>query len=107
MNVKLPVQLGPKFTLRPGYRYYTPTAVDYFAGYDQHFTTDVWYTCDYDLSQLGANQYSIRLFYTDSLTQLQVLGWGLNAIDLNLSPYQRDTGFRAAQVALGMKMVRK
>ena len=104
-NVEVPIKLGTLFTLRPGYRYYVQTAADQFAGFDEHLSTQTYYTSDYDLSAFVANQYSLGLSYTDILTQHHILGWNLKGIDLNGSAYRRDNGFRAAQVAVGVKVV--
>ncbi len=104
-NVEVPVKLGTLFTLRPGYRYYVQTAADQFAGFNEHLSGETFYTSDYDLSAFVANQYSLGVSYTDILTQRRLLGWNLKSIDLNGSAYRRDNGFRAAQVAVGIKVV--
>ena len=104
-NLELPIKLGTLFTLRPAYRYYTQTAADYFAGFNEHQSAEQLYTSDYDLSRFTANQYSLGVSYTDILTQRRLLGWNLKSVDLNGSFYQRDNGFYATQVALGIKVV--
>ena len=107
LNLELPVKLGTYFTVIPAYRYYRQSAAEYFAGFDQHLSTSPFYTSDYDLSEFQANQYSLGLSYLDILTDRSVLGWGLKSVDLNLSLYRRDNGFRASQIALGLRVVRQ
>ena len=106
-NVELPVKLGTYFSLRPGYRYYTQSAADYFAGFNEHLSTERYYTSDYDLSAFDAQQYSIGLSYLDILADRNILGWGLKSVDVNYSLYRRNNGFRAGQFAFGLKVVRR
>ena len=105
LNLELPIKLGTYFSLRPGYRYYAQTASDYFAGFNEHLSSETFYTSDYDLSRFTANQYSLGLSYLDILTDRSIFGWGLKSVDLNVSAYRRDNGFTAAQVAVGLKVV--
>lgn len=105
-NVELPIKISPRFTLRPAYRYYTQTAADYFAPFDQHLSTDQFYTSDFDLSQFMANEYSFGISYTDLLTEKRIWIWGLKSLDLNFSTYARDNGFSATHVSFGVKLVR-
>ena len=106
-NLEVPVKLGTYFSLRPGYRYYTQTAADYFAGFNEHLSTQVFYTSDYDLSAFDAQQYSLGVSYLDILADRNVLGWGLKSVDVNYSLYRRNNGFRAGQFAVGLKVIRR
>lgn len=105
VNLEVPVKVSQKFTLRPAYRYYTQTAADYFAPFDQHLSTSEFYTSDYDLSEYVANQYSLGVSYTDILTEKKLFKFGLKSVDLNFSSYGRDNGFRAIHASLGVKLV--
>lgn len=104
-NVEIPVKITQKFTLRPAYRYYTQTAADYFAPFDEHLSTSTYYTSDYDLSTFVANQYSLGVTYTDILASAKIWRFGLKSVDLNFSSYARDNGFSAIQGAVGVKFV--
>jgi hypothetical protein len=104
-NVEVPVKITQKFTLRPAYRYYTQTAADYFAPFDEHLSTSEFYTSDYDLSKFVANQYSLGFTYTDILASAKIWRFGLKSVDLNFSSYSRDNGFSAIQGAVGVKFV--
>ena len=106
-NLEVPIKLATYFSLRPGYRYYRQTAADYFAGFNEHFSTERFYTSDFDLSAFSAQQYSLGLSYLDILTDRSILGWGLKSVDLNYSLYRRNNGFRAGQIAFGLKVVRR
>ena len=104
-DVEVPVKITRKFTLYPSYRYYTQTAADYFAPYEEHLSTSKFYTSDYDLSEFNTNQYSLGLRYTDIFTNFHVGKLGLKSIDLRYSYYQRNTGLNAGLISLGLKFV--
>ncbi|MCB0383099.1 MAG: DUF3570 domain-containing protein, partial [Psychroserpens sp.] len=48
-SIEIPIKLSDKFTVYPSYRFYNQTAADYFAAYEEHVSTDEFYTSDYDL----------------------------------------------------------
>lgn len=104
-NVEVPVKISQRFTLRPAYRFYTQTAADYFAAFDEHLSTSEFYTSDYDLSEFVANQYSFGITYTDILTNARLWRFGLKSVDLNFSSYSRDNGFSAIQGSLGVTLL--
>lgn len=104
-NVELPVKITDKFTLYPAYRYYNQTAIDYFAPYNQHLSTDEFYTSDYDLSAYDAQQYSFGVTYTDILTKLHLSLFGLKSVDLKYSYYKRSSGLEATIISGGCKFV--
>ncbi len=105
LQLEVPVKISSKFTLRPAYRLYQQTAADYFAPFDEHLSTSEFYTSDYDLSEYVANQYSFGVSYTDILTESKIFSLGLKSVDLNLSSYGRDNGFRALHGSLGLKFI--
>jgi hypothetical protein len=49
----------PFFSLTPFYRFYTQTAVKYFAGYKLHNPTDQYYTSNYDLSGFSSSFFGL------------------------------------------------
>lgn len=42
-NIEIPVKLSDRFTIHPTYRYYSQTAIDCFAPFEEH-PTDSYYT---------------------------------------------------------------
>lgn len=104
-NIELPVKLNDRFTVYPMYRYYTQTAIDYFAPYNEHLSTDSYYTSDFDLSEYDANQYGFGFRYTDIFTKLHIYRFGLKSIDLRFNHYDRSTGLNANIVSGGAKFV--
>jgi len=49
-DLETAIKITPFFSISPFYRYYTQTAVNYFAPYEMHAPTDKYFTSDYDLS---------------------------------------------------------
>lgn len=104
-EIELPIKISDKFTIYPTYRYYTQTAADYFAPYEQLLSTDAFYTSDYDLSKFNANQYGFGISYTDIFTKSHIWKLGLKNIDVKYSNYKRNTGLTAGIISAGFKFV--
>lgn len=104
-SVEAPVKLNDKFTLYPSYRYYNQTAADYFAPYEQHLSTDEFYTSDYDLSKYRANQYGFGVTYTDIFTKMHIWKFDLKSIDLKYNYYKRNTGLTSSIISTGVKFI--
>lgn len=104
-EIELPIKLFDSFTLYPSYRFYNQTAADYFAPFDQHLSTDMFYTSDYDLSQFNANQYGIGVSYTDIFTKVHIWKLGLKNIDVKYNNYKRNTGLTAQIISASFKFV--
>jgi len=104
-SVELPIKITDKFTLYPSYRYYDQTAADYFAPYEQHVSTEKYYTSDYDLSKYNANQYGFGITYTDIFAQAHINKFGLKSVDLKFNQYERNTGLKSSIVTAGLKFI--
>jgi hypothetical protein len=104
-SIELPIKISSKFTAYPLYRYYTQTASDYFAPYEQHLSNEKYYTSDYDLSKFDSNQYGLGFTYTDIFTSARIFVLGLKSIDLRLNHYKRSDGLAANIASLGFKFV--
>jgi hypothetical protein len=104
-SIELPIKISSKFTAYPLYRYYTQTASNYFAAYEQHLSTEKYYTSDYDLSKFDSNQYGLGITYTDIFTQAKIFILGLKSIDLRLNHYERSDGLSANIASMGFKFV--
>ena len=103
-NIELPIKFSQgKFTLYPSYRYYSQTAADYFAPYEENVSTSLFYTSDYDLSKFSSNQYGVGFRYTDIFTKFKILKFGLKSIDLKYSMYDRSDGLSSNIISAGFK----
>ena len=104
-TVEVPIKLSDKFTIYPSYRFYNQSAADYFAPYNEHLSTDEFYTSDYDLSEYSANQFSLGITYTDIFTKFHIWKLGLKSIDLKFTQYDRDNTLSANIISAGFKFV--
>ncbi|HAQ61349.1 TPA: hypothetical protein DCR49_05025, partial [Candidatus Delongbacteria bacterium] len=104
-EIEIPLKVSEKFTLYPSYRYYTQTASKYFAPYEEHVSTEEFYTSDYDLSEYYASQFGFGIKYTDILTRLHLWKFRLKGISLDYSFYQRDSGLESHIVTFGTKFL--
>ena len=105
-NIELPIKLGlGKFTFYPNYRFYAQTAANYFAPYEQHLSTNQYYTSDYDLSEFNSHQYGLGFKYTDIFQKFKIGGFGLKSLDIRYSNYNRSDGLQANIISAGLKFV--
>lgn len=104
-SLEVPIKLGDKFTIYPSYRYYTQTAIDYFAPYEENLSTQEFYTSDFDLSAFDAHQYGMGIRYTDIFTKFKIFKLGLKSIDLRFQQYDRSTGLNASIISGGFKFI--
>jgi hypothetical protein len=105
LSIELPVKIADKFTLYPSYRFYNQKAADYFAPYNEHLSTSLFYTSDYDLSDYNANQFGFGINYTNIILRQNKLKLGLKSVDLKYSYYERTNGLSAGIVTAGFKFV--
>lgn len=102
-SIELPMKVGASFTFYPTYRYYNQSAVDYFAPYETHLSTEEYYTSDYDLSGFHSNQYGVGIRYTDIFQRFKIKKFGFKTLDLRYNYYDRSDGLKASIVSLSMK----
>mgnify|MGYP006157615913 CR=1 FL=1 len=106
-NLELPYKITDKFTLIPMFRYYKQQKSKYFAPYEQHLSTDEFYTSDYDLSTFNANQYGLGVSYTDIFTNMKIWKFGLKNLDIRFNHYDRNDGLNANIVTFAVKFVQQ
>lgn len=104
-SIEVPVKISSKFTLYPSYRYYDQTAADHFAPYEEHLSTEEFYTSDYDLSEFNANQFGMGVKYIDIFTKFHVWELGLKSIDLRYHHYERNTGLTSDLISGGLNFI--
>jgi len=92
VEVPIKIMLG-KFTFYPSYRFYSQTAANYFAPYNEHESTQEFYTSDYDLSAYKADQFGFGVSYTDLLGDFKIWKIGLKSVDLKYYQYHRNNTF--------------
>jgi hypothetical protein len=87
-SIEVPVKINPFFSISPFYRYYTQTAVKYFAPYGQHTAQDQYYTSNYALSAFTSNYFGagIRLAPPGGIG-----GTHLNSLEIRYGHYTQST----------------
>lgn len=105
LSVELPVKLTDKIRIYPSCRFYDQSAARYFAPYEQHLSSEEYFTSDYDLSEFTSWQYGIGASYTDIFTSFHILNFGLKTVEAKLIKYEQDYGLRAFLVSAGCTFV--
>jgi hypothetical protein len=97
--------VSPSIYLIPFYRYYTQTSAAYFAAYQQHKTSDAFYTSNYDLSSFESNFYGMGIKHSP----LHGL-FGINCLqtaELRYGHYSRSNGLKADILSINLKIKTK
>lgn len=94
-------KITPFVSLTPFYRYYTQTAVDYFAPIRTHKTTDQYYTSNYDLAAFNSNFFGagIRLTPPGGVFGMK----RVNMLELRYGHYNRSNGLNSDIISLNLK----
>jgi len=102
IDLELPLKITPFASVSPFYRFYSQNAVDYFAPFGQHNTSEKYFTSDYDLSKFTSQFFGagIRLAPPKGILGVQ----RLNSIDLRYGYYQRSNGLHANEISLHLKV---
>ena len=100
-SLEVPVKITPFLSVIPFYRYYTQTAVDYFAAYRLHKLTDQYYTSNYDLSKFNSNFYGagFKMVPAKGVFGIQ----RLNTLELRYGHYTRTNGLNSDILTLNVK----
>ncbi len=102
INFETPVKITPFFSITPFYRYYSQTAVKYFAPYQQHNAAETFYTSNYDLSKFNSNFYGagFRIAPPAGVFKIQ----HLNMLELRYGHYTKTTGMNSDIITLNLKV---
>ena len=101
-ELELPVKIMPFFSLSPFYRYSTQQGIRYFAAYQEHATSEEYYTSDYDLSTLSSNTFGLGLRYAPPGGVFKIVHLG--AMEFRYSHYDRSTGLKADIITMLIKI---
>jgi len=101
VNLETPVKITPFLSVIPFYRYYTQTAVDYFAPYGGHKVADQYYTSNYDLSAFNSHYYGAGFKVTPAKGVFGLQR--LNALELRYGHYNRTNGLKSDIVSVSLK----
>lgn len=89
------------FSVSPFYRYYTQTGIDYFAPFEQHQLTDIYYTSNYDLSKFHSHFLGIS---TNIAPEKGVLGISnFASAEIRYGHYLRSTSLNSNIITLNLR----
>lgn len=95
------VKVTPFISITPFYRYYNQSAVNYFAGFEQHKLSERHYTSDYDLSKFESHFAGLGFRMVSPSGLLGISKF--NMIEIRYGHYSRQTGLVANIVSLNAK----
>jgi hypothetical protein len=101
VQLETSVKVSPFLSITPFYRYYTQTAIDYFAPYGVHKITDKYYSSGYDLSAFNSNFYGAGFRITPTKGVFGVKR--LTMLELRYGHYTRTTGLSSDIISLNLK----
>jgi len=106
-SLELPIKLSQSFSISPFARYHTQQGSKYFAPFQEHLSTETFYTSDYDLSTLSSKKVGLAIGYHPVFGlangKLFSRNIAFKAIELRLGYYTRDTGLTAYIGSLNFK----
>lgn len=106
-SLELPIKVSRSFSIGPFVRYHTQKGSKYFAPFEQHLSSETFYTSDYDLSTLNSQKFGLSIGYHPifGLANGNLFNRNIafKAIELRLGYYTRDTGLTSYIGSLNFK----
>lgn len=100
-SLEVPYKVSPFVSVSPFYRYYIQTASSYFAPYEQHKSSDTYYTSNYNLSAFTSQFYGINVRITPEKGVFNIPFF--NMIDLRYGHYTQTTGLQANNIGINLR----
>jgi len=109
-NIELPVKLTNFFSLYPFYNFHTQTASTYFQPYHEHSVNELYYTSDYDLSQLnsyeiGGGFYYAPVYNIATFKRKKNYWFALKKWETRIASYRRSTKLHAVIISTHLGFV--
>ena len=111
LELTVPLKISQAFRVYPFYRLLIQQQADYFAPFQEHVSTDQFFTSDHDLSTFDATKYGIGFSYTP------LFGIGrvkvrkkisvLKSFSLRYAKYSRTDGLNADVITMGLEFAIK
>jgi len=98
-SLEVPVKITPFFSVSLFYRYYTQTAVKYFAPYEVHTASDQFYTSNYSLSAFNSQFYGVNF----RIAPPKGLFNGLSSLELRYGHYSQTTNLVSDVISVDLK----
>jgi hypothetical protein len=97
-SLEVPVKITPFLSISPFYRYYSQSQALYFAPYAMHAGADIYYTSDYDLSQLQSHFFGLGFRFTPQNGVLNIKHF--SSLEIRYGHYLRSTGLFSDIISL-------
>jgi hypothetical protein len=99
-GLEVPVKLTPFFSISPFYRYYSQTAVNYFAPFEQHHESDTYYTSNFALSKFSSNFFGAGLRLAPPKG---IFGTHLSTMEIRYGHYTQTTDLISNVISLNLQ----
>jgi hypothetical protein len=100
-NLEVPIKITPFLSLSPFYRYYTQTAIKYFAPYKTHTAQQSFYTSNYDLSKFNSQFFGAGIRFAPPKNVFGIKHF--SAIELRYGHYSKNINMNANIVSMHLK----
>jgi hypothetical protein len=99
-NIETPVKITPFVSVSPFYRFYTQQAVEYFAPYKAHKTSETYFTSNYDLSTFNSHFFGAGLRLAPPRNILGINH--LSTLELRFGHYTKSVGMQSNILSLNI-----
>jgi hypothetical protein len=99
-SIEVPYKITPFVSVAPFYRYYEQSAAKYFAAYEQHSTTDEYYTSNYSLSGFSSSFFGINIRFAPPKG---VFKSKMTALEIRYGHYTQTTDLVSDVISVSMK----
>lgn len=100
-DIELPVKITPFFSVSPFYRFYSQTAISYFAPYETHTAADQYYTSNYDYSTFNSHFVGAGFRVAPPKGIFGVESFSM--IELRYGHYMKNIGMQSNIVSMNLK----
>jgi hypothetical protein len=101
VDLESSIKVTPFFSVTPFYRFYTQSAIKYYAAYEEHTAADQYYTSNHDLSKFNSNFFGagFRVAPPKGVLGIEYL----NMVELRYGHYARTNGLNSDIVSLNLR----
>jgi len=100
-DIETSFEVNPFFSVVPFYRYYTQSAIKWFAPYRAHTDEDVFYSSNYDLSKFNSHFFGLGFKAEPLKGMFGLKHW--NMLELRYGHYLRSDNFHSDIISLNLK----
>jgi hypothetical protein len=94
-------KITPFLSVTPFYRYHKQSAIDYFAPYKEHLSSEEFYSSNYDLSAFDAHFFGAGI----RIIPPKGIGWEhFNMLEIRYGHYNQTTGLASNIISLNIRI---